>query len=273
MQFCTRRPVPPLAPFVEILWSWQSFHQPHRLERLLPDGSMQLVVNLAEDETRTYDPDELTSVRRLPGAVLNGAHSRHFVLDTAEQRAVAGIVFRPGAARAFFRLPAGELQNQMLPLDAVWGQIAHELRERLLATPIPEQRLELMEQILLARQLRDDGPHPAVRFAVGEFLRGPDIRSVADVTNSIGLSSRRFIELFREEVGLTPKLFCRIRRFRRALRRIQAGAPHHWPDLALSCGYFDQAHFIHDFRAFSGISPTRYAVAGPRHLSHVPIRP
>ncbi len=273
MQFSTRRPVAPLSPFVEILWTWECFDQPHRLERLLPDGSMQLVVNLAEDETRTYDPDQLTRVRRLPGAVLGGAHSRHFVIDTAEQRAVAGIVFRPGAARAFFRLPADEMRNRMLPLDAVWGPLAQELRERLLAAPTPDERLDRMEQILLARRMRDDSPHPAVRFAVGEFLRGPHIRSVSEVTASIGLSSRRFIELFRAEVGLTPKLFCRIRRFRRALRRIQAGGCPDWPDLALSCGYFDQPHFIHDFREFSGISPTQYAVASPRQLSHVPIRP
>jgi methylphosphotriester-DNA--protein-cysteine methyltransferase len=93
------------------------------------------------------------------------------------------------------------------------------------------------------------------------------------VTDQIGLSQRRFIQVFRDEVGLTPKLFCRIQRFQEVLRRIGKGQQFEWVDVALDCGYYDQAHFINDFQAFSGLNPTAY-LAHPRdrNPNHVPIR-
>jgi AraC-like DNA-binding protein len=94
---------------------------------------------------------------------------------------------------------------------------------------------------------------------------------VADVSGKIALSSRRFIQVFTDEVGLTPKLFCRVRRFQEAVRRIGTGQRVNWAIVALDCGYFDQAHFIHDFRAFSGLNPSAYAAQRTEHLNHVPI--
>jgi AraC-like DNA-binding protein len=77
--------------------------------------------------------------------------------------------------------------------------------------------------------------------------------------------------LFQKEVGLTPKLFCRVRRFQRVLRCIQKGLAFDWTQIALECGYYDQAHFIHDFHAFSGINPSAYLAAHTAHLNHVPL--
>jgi AraC-like DNA-binding protein len=91
------------------------------------------------------------------------------------------------------------------------------------------------------------------------------------VTEQIGLSARRFADVFAKEVGLTPKLFCRVRRFQRVLRVIRVGQEIDWAEIALSCGYYDQAHFNHDFRAFSGINPSTYLAACTPHMSHVPI--
>jgi AraC-like DNA-binding protein len=97
-----------------------------------------------------------------------------------------------------------------------------------------------------------------VRYALNEFGRTSHARSVAEVTECVGLSARRFIELFRNQVGLAPKVFCRIRRFQKVLRTVEKQGDVDWTAVALSCGYFDQAHFIHDFRAFSGINPSTY---------------
>jgi AraC-like DNA-binding protein len=80
---------------------------------------------------------------------------------------------------------------------------------------------------------------------------------VAAVTDRIGLSSRRFIELFRRQVGLTPKVFCRVRRFQHVLRTIHREKDIEWAQIALECGYYDQPHFIHDFQSFSGLTPER----------------
>src|SRR3984893_9100332 len=96
----------------------------------------------------------------------------------------------------------------------------------------------------------------------------PETQKIAAVADRIGLSARRFIDVFRKEVGLTPKLFCRVRRFQKVLRLVQRGRPVAWADVALDCGYYDQAHFIHDFRAFSGLTPTAYLQVWGEHLHY-----
>ena len=89
------------------------------------------------------------------------------------------------------------------------------------------------------------------------------------MTDSIGLSAKRFIERFREQVGITPKVYCRIRRFQRAVTMATRGRQVEWTRVALDCGYFDQAHFIHDFRSFAGLTPSAYQSARTSFQNHV----
>ena len=271
MRFYRKIPAPPLSEFVGLLWLYEGYQQPHAKERLLPDGSMELVINLNEDLTRVYDPHDTGKFHTLRGSVVVGAHSEFFVIDTAEQHSVAGVHFKPGGAFPFLDLPASELHNTLVSLEDLWGSLADQLRERLLEASTPQAKLCVLEQALLTRAAERLERHPAVAFALNEFHGAPHTRTIADVTGQIGLSAKRFIQVFSEEVGLTPKLFCRVRRFQRVLRRIGAGRPVEWAAVAVDCGYFDQAHFIHDFRAFSGINPSTYIVQRTEHLNHLPL--
>jgi AraC-like DNA-binding protein len=271
MRFYHQVPTAPLSEFVELLWLYEGYHQPHQMERLLPDGSMELVINLNDDQVRVYDPRDIGKFQTLRGSVVVGAHSEFFVIDTAEQHTVAGVHFRPGGAFPFLGLPAGELHNMQVSLEDLWGRPAGRLRERLLDAPTAQAKFRILEQTLLAQAAARLQRHPAVAFALREFHGLPHTRTIADVTGQIGLSAKRFIQVFSGEVGLTPKLFCRVRRFQRVLRRIGAGRPVEWAAVALDCGYFDQAHFIRDFRAFSGINPSTYALQRTEHLNHVPL--
>jgi AraC-like DNA-binding protein len=82
--------------------------------------------------------------------------------------------------------------------------------------------------------------------------------SVGKVVDTVNLSQRRFIAVFRDQVGLTPKVYCRIQRFQRILDRVAYASHVDWLETALACGYFDQSHFIHDFCEFTGLRPTDY---------------
>ena len=83
------------------------------------------------------------------------------------------------------------------------------------------------------------------------------------------LTAKRFIDRFKLEVGMTPKRYCRIRRFQHALRLANRGCRIEWTDVALDCGYFDQAHFIHDFQRFAGLTPTAYQAVRTSFQNHV----
>jgi AraC-like DNA-binding protein len=227
----------------------------HRKERVLPNGKFQLVIDLSE----------LAS----PPLVV-GIRSEFSVVETAGLQCMIGVVFRAGGARSLLDVCADEFYNTEVPLDLIWGGAAGRLRDCLQSARTPAERFRSLEAALIERAKRPQ-LHPAVQFALGEFQRAPHIRSVLDVAREAGLSRRRFAQLFREQVGLTPKLYCRVHRFQDVVRRLTAGAPVDWADVALAGGYCDQAHLAHEFRAFSGISPGAWLARDRPFQNHVAI--
>jgi AraC-like DNA-binding protein len=271
MIYRTYIPPPPLADFVELFWLYEGYAPSHAKERVLPSGPVELVINLRDDRLRVYDVQHVDQCQHFRAALICGPHSESFVIDTAQQASLIGVHFRPGGAFPFFTAPACELHNAHVSLDTLWGATASDLRAQLLAAETPEVKFRTLTQFLLAQAALPLARHPAVAFALQEFHSTPHPRTITDVTEHIGLSARRFIQVFKEQVGLTPKLFCRVRRFQRVLHCIRKGQHVEWADIALACGYFDQAHFIHDFRAFSGLNPTAYLIHQSEHLNHVPL--
>lgn len=100
--------------------------------------------------------------------------------------------------------------------------------------------------------------HPAVSLALDIFGPAGIGDSVHAVAKRVGLSERRFIQVFTAQVGLTPKLFCRVLRFQHVREVVNQARALNWSQVALSCGYYDQSHLIHDFQEFSGLSPADY---------------
>lgn len=275
MLYRTCIPQPPLANFVDKFWFYEGCAIQYTKERKLPDGTVELIINLRDDIIPVYDRQNYNQFQTFCGSLLCGAHSETFVIDTSSQTSVIGVHFKPGGAFPFFHLPASELHNTHVSLDTLWGATADELREQLLEATTLKTRFRILEHFLLAHTTYPLVRHPAVAFALKEFQSvAPytSIRTVSDLTGQLGLSQRRFIQIFREEVGLTPKLFCRIQRFQKTLHLIRREQQVKWMDIALSCGYFDQAHFIHDFRAFSGLNPGAYLMQQSEYPNHVPIR-
>jgi AraC-like DNA-binding protein len=238
------RPGPPLSEFVDSFWIYEGYAPRHGRERLLPTGTMDLVFRVDANGRVA------TSVA--------GARSESLLLDTSTPFSVIAVHFRPGGGFPFFGAPSIEFHNRSVTLDLVWGRYAASVRDCLWEANTAGSRFQILEEALLTKARGRFERHPAVRYALDVFDRSNGARPVGDVVQGIGISSRRFWELFRNEVGLSPKAFSRIRRFNEVLGKIERLTTVDWLDVALSCGYFDQAHFNHDFRAFAGLSPSAY---------------
>lgn len=154
-----------------------------------------------------------------------------------------------------------------MSLDELWQGRATELRDRLLEASTWEARFLVLERFLLMVMQPPDR-YSAINFALREFDRSPT-SSVSAVTDKVGFSARHFNKIFRDRVGLTPKLFCRIRRLQQVLDLVSSKDQVDWTDIAIACGYFDQAHFIHDFRMFANCTPTEYLAQRGFHPCHV----
>ena len=258
--YVTAAPRGPLSGLVASIWLYEGEAPGHARDRRLPTGGVDLVVSLAP-------------VVAGPDVVVSGPFTRAFVLDTADQCDTLGVAFNVGGAGALLGLPLDELRNLHVPLAELWRSGACELRERLLAAPTPEAKLEAAQRTLSARLARvSRPPHPAVRPAAARLEASPERCRIAGLSETLGLSTRRFEQIFRADVGMTPKAYQRLQRFRRALARIEESTRAGWAGFARDCGYYDQAHLINEFRAHSGLTPPEYlASRAGSFVNHVPI--
>jgi AraC-like DNA-binding protein len=251
-------PSAPLARHVELFWAMDAPSRADGLERVLPSGTAELVFNLR-------DPGRL--------ALICGPHSQPFVLQRAGRESFAGIHFKPGGATRLLGVPESELANGFVDLDVLWGREARELRARLGDAASPAAALALLERALLARLERTREGHASVAYALDTLEQVPAPRSIGEIATRTGLSARRFITLFTQQVGLSPKLFARVRRFQRVLHLAHAQRAPDWARLALACGYYDQAHLVRDFGDFASVSPGAYLRLRGEDPNHIALAP
>ncbi len=255
-----------LASFVSSLGFFEGELEPHR-ERVLPSGHVSLVVNLHEDELRTYHGPGHATVRRTRGAALTGPQARYSVIDTEEQRRLVYVSFRLGGAAPFLEAPLDETRDELVDLEDLWGSDGAVLRERVLEAGTVAEAFGIVEAALLNRLGSAYEPDPSIAFAVSALERGA---SVSQVTSRLDVVPKQFVRRFRDHIGLTPKRFARVRRLQRLLGAV-AGTRVDWAEAAAEHGYYDQAHLIHDFRELTGLTPTAYRPRAANEWNHVPV--
>lgn len=259
-------PAFPLSQHVELMWRVTNSGVLPPRQRVYPNGAMALVIHLKKPATSFYI-DDVAQTIRVP--LLAGPYSRSFHIDPSESTAVVGVLFRPGAASLFFPVAAHELHNTDIALSDLNPGEADTLLNEVCSATGELAQFPVLERYLNRKLKTSVAIHPAVRYAVMQLSRDDGVR-IRQLQLDTGLSHTRFIQLFHQHVGLTPKLFYRIRRFRTLLDRIDKGMPVNWSEAAIDGGYFDQAHLIRDFRAFAGITPLEYTRTKPYPSPTIP---
>lgn len=260
MIYLERRPSAALAGCVETLWYACAPDVPHQRELVLPGGKIQFVISLAADHLTDCRPEG--DVLAAP-ALLVGARTSAGLVATGDMKRLMGVVFRPGGLGPWLRERADVFFEQSLSLCDLWpvGGLRDRLRE---LTATPQTTLQVLDEMLCERaSARERRSH--VRGALN-LLRS---LSVGETARALGISERRLRHVFSEDVGLSPKQWSRVRRFQRALGALHRGCDMRWAELAVTCGYADQAHFSRDFHCFSGIDPTTYCASRGRWQNHI----
>src|SRR5262249_10961269 len=244
-------PGPPLDEYVDRFWLC-SDTPPHPRERILPNGTVQLVINLSDDEIRIFDASHSARPRRYSGAAVSGPYSNYFVIDPLVHASIIGVYFRPGRAVPVLGGPASDLADAHVDLQPAGGRPPAELRERRCPAAAPAKRFAGLEEVLLGRLRRSPPLHGAIPVALDALEQADAGVKVRELARRVGLSQRRFIQLFTAEVGLTPKLYGRVRRFQRARELVRNATEPDWAAGAAACGFFDPSHLIRDFRGVYG---------------------
>jgi AraC-like DNA-binding protein len=255
-------PAEPLRRYV----AWYTGYRQRGLRparhRGLPSPYLTLIFTLDEPLTMVAHPDPGQPPGEF-GTLLAGLHCTPALIAHEGAQSGIQVALRPLGARALLGLPAGELADIDVPAEAVLGGVCAELRDRVRAAAGWPERFAVLDEILLRLASTSPEVAPEVSWAWHQLLREGGTVRVAALAAEAGWSGRHLTNRFRAEIGLTPKAAARVIRFDRArhllVRQLTtAGSDTRLADLAVACGYFDQAHLAREFRALAGCPPSQW---------------
>jgi AraC-like DNA-binding protein len=189
---------------------------------------------------------------------LAALHESHTLVEHDGHQEGVEVHLTPLGARALFGVPMHELSNRVVELDDLLGRDADELIERMWEAPSWERRFAVLDDALALRADRAPHPESELAWAWGRLRSSAGRARVSGLAEELGWSHRRLIARFREGIGLAPKTLGRVLRFERVSRLLQQVDEPRLAEVALDCGYYDQAHLNRDFRQFAGTTPGDY---------------
>jgi AraC-like DNA-binding protein len=249
MEYCERRPQPPLSSFVECFWTLESEVPSSQPERILPDGCVELILNFG---ARFSQHDE-GQLKLQPRSFLVGQMTGPILISPTGPVQLLGIRFHPGGTLPFLRLPLHEITDQIVDLGGLSSKLERELLGASAQSPSLPEKLTAVEAFL-TNQLLNAKENSWLMMLAGRIVDSNGLVSVDQLASDAGISSRQLERRFLREVGLGPKLLGRIIRFQQVFRAVEQ-CNSAWAEIAIDCGYYDQAHLIRDFNQFARQTP------------------
>jgi AraC-like DNA-binding protein len=231
-----------LQPFIEHFWmvSWDLRGQQPHLAETLPYPSVHIVIEQGRAEVV---------------GVVTGKFTR--LLE--DQGRAFGIKFRPGAFYPFWKAPVSQISDKAIPVQEVFGAAGESLVQAILAEEEQTKRITVAEEFLRARLPEPDENVALINRIVDRIIADREITQVDDIARLFNLNKRTLQRIFSQYVGVSPKWVIKRYRLHEAAELLASDEVVDWPKIALELGYFDQAHFIKDFRSMVGESPAEYA--------------
>ncbi len=251
------RPSPVLSPFVAYFFVLEAPapapSEPPTSARVLPLPHAQLVFGYGDPSTERFLGSPAAPS---PDYAITGFLSQIVEYACPGRLGVMMAGLHPWGLRPFLRGEIPDLLDRNVPLGEVCRGVP-ELERGLRAAGTTEERQGLVEAFLM-RNLRQPALDQPIVEAVEQLVESVGRADLGELARGIGLSERQFRRRFQAAIGLPPRRFAQILRFQKAIEALDQAAPPSMAALARDAGYYDQSHFINDFRAFTGLSPRAY---------------
>ncbi|HET9367008.1 MAG TPA: helix-turn-helix domain-containing protein [Candidatus Udaeobacter sp.] len=248
-------PIPPtLACLIKCIWSLESDHAIYDAppERILPDGCVELVFHF-QDPFRTRFANGRSAVQ--PRSFVVGQMKRFLEIAPLGRIGFIAVRFHASSAYRFFPRSLNQAASEVIDLREILKSRAGEWTDRVALARGMGARVRIVEEALLG-SLRENGRQDRMVDRCLQLIEtGAGQSTVVQLASEIGASSRQLTRRFQNAVGVSPKEFSRVSRFLYALRCLRGRKHLTLTETALVCGYFDQAHFNHEFREFAGMAP------------------
>lgn len=213
-------------------------------ETVCPDGSIDMEFQLEQGS------------RSIEKHTLHSRFSKPHTLTPVDLGLLLGVSFYPWALRAFIDFPVSEITNSKLPLSSVFGNQISGLQEKVVNAESTQAAIRFIELFLISK-LKPISNHQLVASTSIQILKSGGLTSVKCLMQHASLSERRLEQCFSNTMGVSPKLYSRLTRFKKA-KRLLTQKHESLTTVALESGYYDHSHFVHDFKKFAGVSPTTY---------------
>nr|WP_183603388.1 helix-turn-helix domain-containing protein [Paenibacillus phyllosphaerae] len=238
-------PSPAAAAFIKHYWivSWDLTGKPPYLQSVIPNPNVNLVIE--RGRSGVFAPTT--------------AKFGHLVQGKG---CVFGIKFKPGCFFPFINKPVSGLIGEPLPVDKLLGADSRELEEDLLSLPSESLMVDRMEALLAPRLPEPDPQASFLSQLIGQISGDRGITKVEQICERYDMNIRKLQRLFDQYVGVPPKWVIKLYRLQNAAEAIDRGSQPDLLQLAFELGYYDQSHFIKDFKAILGITPDEYMRKG-----------
>lgn len=255
MRYVETSPAPDLAAHVRCFWWMSSPGGSRQPETIVPDGCLEIMVDAA-DPFRELQPDGRTT--RQPRRMVAGQLQRALVIVPGRVVDVVGVRLTPAGARSLLGDAVPELTDRVEDLDVVQRALGRQLEQAVLVDPRWPQRVAALQRLLRRELAHAPGLDPLVHAATRLGMQHAGALAVDDLARAVGVSTRHLGRRFGQVVGLSPKAWLRTVRFQEVFAAVEYGPPGSWADVAVRCGFHDQAHLVREFRRFAGEPPAAF---------------
>jgi AraC-like DNA-binding protein len=225
------------------------------LQRHFSDGSIVLVFHY-------YNPSLYKKHNELPyiepRTVLCGQQTKYYDLAIGGKTGMVMIVFKPYGAGMFFKLPMSEIKNDNVALGNIIFKKTLEIEDKIQRSKTNIERIKLIEDFLFSQLTNNNKNYKQIKYAIESFSENKGQITIKTLAEKSFLSLRQFERKFSELVGLNPKQYARIVRFQHVIQKKKEYCKKDFITLAMECGYYDQAHFINDFKNITDLSPQKF---------------
>ena len=256
--YCELKPCPELIPFINCYWSIDAQANTTLTDYSFPDGCPEIIFNL-DTQVQRFSANGRISIN--PSVELIGQMTQSYRLQTQGRNHIVGVRFYPHTLACFTPETISQFNDQTIAVQDVLGGQIQELTERIVEASTPEQWVNHLNSFFKSRLRKqtDTNRHKLTDFAVKKILAQKERTDLDGVVCASGVSHRYLQQCFQQRVGVSPKMLLKIIRFQKSFYYLNAKT-HSLTAVAYECGYYDQAHFIRDFKALTGITPARYSL-------------
>lgn len=254
MDYQVYMPSKNLSEYVKLYWTLEGeASNPPAKERVFPDGCIELIFHYGSLFKKYNIDDDVIQ----PRIFFHGQLKKYIEIEATGKIGMFSVRFHPHGLKPFVDFNIDTITDSIVDINDVWGAAGEDLGKRMIVAASNDERIKIIEQFLLD-ELSDTSKYDVIAASVKQIEQVSGMISIDQLASDAFLGRRHFERKFSETVGLTPKFFARIIRFNYVLKLIEKKEWNNLAQLAQDGGFYDQAHFIKDFKDFTGLNPKSY---------------